>query len=213
MNELYIGVGKGVGAELVSYRRSLGNTVYTIGSGDAENNFKIDWHTVNSADIHKAIKNLPDMDMVFFNQNSSALSTGTFAPGKYSTIELWKQVNYWQQAYFVSCQLPFLVIHELGNRIQPHTKVGWMLSHLIQSHRENYQYADYIGNKYQNYMLMKNFADCHTGKFFGIDPGIITDSDPITVVTQIDQIFNKEDLNGKVMDLTGVVSSITSYFD
>jgi hypothetical protein len=210
MNELYVGTGKGVGAELVRHRRSLGHTVYTISSVDGENNYKVDWKTVNPTDLHRAVKSLPDLDLIFFNQNASALSSKTFLPGNYKALELWQQSKFWQQTYFVSCQLPFMLIHELGKKIQDHTRVGWMLSHLINDHQADYQYADYIGNKYQNYMLMKNFALNHTGNFFGIEPGSLPKSEFVQIINQIDQIFAKDDLNGTVQCLDGTVSSITA---
>jgi hypothetical protein len=210
MNELYIGTGKGIGAELLAHRRSLGHTVYTISSVDGENNFKVDWSTVNPTDLHRAVKSLPALDIVFFNQNASALSQKTFNLKNYKPLELWQQSKYWQQTYFVSCQLPFMLIHELGDRVNEKTRVGWMLSHLINDHTADYQYADYIGNKYQNYMLMKNFASNHPGNFFGIEPGSLPKSDFKQQVDQISQIFAQDDLNGKVFCLDGTISSITT---
>jgi hypothetical protein len=210
MNELYIGIGKGIGAALVAHRRALGHTVYTISSVDGENNYKVDWSTVNPTDLHRAVKALPDLDLVFFNQNASALSNKTFELNNYKPLELWQQSKYWQQTYFVSCQLPFMLIHELGKRIQDHTRVGWMLSHLINDHQADFQYADYIGNKYQNYMLMKNFSQHHVGNFFGIEPGSLPKTNFESQVDQISQIFAHQDLNGKVLCLDGSISSITT---
>jgi len=217
MNELYIGTGKPFAQVLVNHRRQLGHRVYCISSTDGEDTFVVDWSTVTSADLHKIINKLPKLDVILFNQNASSLSQSCFQDHRYSVLQVWQQTKHWQQSYYVSCQLPFELIHSLGNKINCNSLIIWTLSSMITDHTHDPQYADYIAYKYQNYMLMKNFAHSHTGCFFGIDPGQITkglipDSQFVTKAVQFDQLLKQPNLNGKVWVLDGTVSKTTELF-
>ena len=217
MNELYIGTGKRFARELIANRRRLGHRVYCISGQDGEDTFQVDWHTITAADIHKIIRKLPDLDLVVFNQNASSLSAACFEHNQYPTLDLWRQVDHWQQSYFVSCQLPFALIHGLGNKLNQHSHIAWVLSSMITDHKHDEQYADYIAYKYQNYMIMKNFAHNHAGCFFGIDPGqitesIVSDADFATKVDHYNRLLNQPDLNGRVWMLDGTVSKTTDLF-
>lgn len=217
MNELYIGTGKRFAQELIADRRARGNRVFCISSQEAEDTFLVDWLTVTAADVHKIIRKLPALDVVLFNQNASSLSAASFEPNQYPTLDLWRQVDHWEQSYFVSCQLPFAIIHGLGSKLNEQSRIAWTLSSMITDHTHDEQYADYIAYKYQNYMIMKNFAHNHPGCFFGIDPGqitkgIATDADFATKVGQYNQLLAKPDLNGRVWMLDGTVSKTTDQF-
>ena len=214
MNELYIGTGKRFAQELIADRRARGSRVFCISAQDGQDTFQVNWSTVTAADIHKIIRKLPSLDVVLFNQNASSLSAGGFKSDCYPTLDLWRQVDHWQQSYFVSCQLPFAMIHGLGSKLNEHSRIAWTLSSMITDHMHDEQYADYIAYKYQNYMIMKNFAHNRAGCFFGIDPGqitdgIATDADFATKVGQFNQLLDHSDLNGRVWMLDGTISKTT----
>ena len=217
MNELYIGTGKRFARDLVADRRARGHRVFCISSHEGLDTFCINWSTVTAADLHKIIRKLPNLDTVLFNQNASSLSAASFEADRYATLDLWRQADHWQQSYFVSCQLPFVMIHSLGSKINQHSRIAWTLSSMITDHSHDQQYADYIAYKYQNYMIMKNFAHDHSGCFFGIDPGqitegIATDTDFATKIEQYNQLLDQSNLNGKVWMLDGTVSKTTDLF-
>lgn len=217
MNELYIGTGKRFAQELIADRRARGNRVFCISSHEAEDTFCVDWLTVSPADIHKIIRKLPNIDVVLFNQNASSLSSTCFDSDQYPILDLWRQVDHWQQSYFVSCQIPFIMVHSLGSKLSENSRVAWTLSSMITDHQHDQQYADYIAYKYQNYMIMKNFAHNHRGCFFGIDPGQITqgiasDTDFVTKINQYNQLMYQPNLNGQVWMLDGTISKITTLF-
>jgi hypothetical protein len=217
MNELYVGTGKRFAKELIADRRARGHRVYCISGQAGEDTFQVDWHTITAADIHKITRKLPELDVVLFNQNASSLSKSCFESDQYPTLDLWRQIDHWEQSYFVSCQMPFAIIHGLGSKLTEHSRIAWTLSSMITDHTHDEQYADYIAYKYQNYMLMKNFAHNHPGSFFGIDPGqitdgIATDQDFGVKISQYNQLLDQPNLNGQVWMIDGTVSKTTNLF-
>jgi hypothetical protein len=171
---LLIGCGSKFGLTLLESLLQQGWQVFSISGSalpahDNLTQLTVDWHTVSVANMEKYLKSLPDIDLVFCNQNASALAAHNFGVDSYSTVELWKQEKTWAQSYFVSCILPFHIIHTLGSRCTASTKIGWMLSGYVCNHSD-VSNADYIGNKYQNYVLMKAFSEHHPSCFFGVNP-------------------------------------------
>lgn len=171
---------------------------------DVENitTIPVNWNQMSVTNIKEIIRNIPNLDVIFFNQNSSALSADNFKIGNIQSI------SSWQQSYFVACQLPFYLIHSLKHKIS-HAKIGWMLSNLIK-HPVDSQvgYADYIGNKFTNACILKAFSLTSPGCFFGIHPdGIIDDQDSITKASSIVNFINHstvEHLNGHIFSHSGV---------
>lgn len=220
MNELHVGTGKEFAARLIASRRSQGHRVYSITSKptDDPDSHTIDWNTLNMATVHKIVSRLPALDVIVFNQNATALSSKNFQQDHYPTLELWKQIKDWEQAHFVSCQMPFGIVHTA--KLNPDAKIVFTLSSMIVEHQFDYQYADYMSAKYQNFMLMKNFATYRSECYFGIDPGQVTAGiatvDQFAVKTsQFEEILNRssDDLNGRVWMLDGGgVSNITKTF-
>ena len=153
------------------------------------------------AQIEKFLKKLPDIDLIFFNQNSSALNSDDFIKNK-STLNLWQLEKEWNQAYFVSCILPFHVIHTL----KIVHKVVWMLSPLCYHHPDGQiGFADYIGNKYQNYLILKNFSKQNQSIFIGLNPDkLLSSSDDVRIKQMVRFIesINKT-ANGRVFFLDG----------
>ena len=215
---LLVGCGSKFGLNLQQKLLSLGWMVNAISgtsgtdSSSRFNQLTVDWKTVTVADLERFLKKQSNLDLIFFNQNSSALSGQSFANDNYTTVELWKQQKTWAQCYFVSCILPFHIVHTLQNKCSKNTKIAWMLSSFVHSH-SNIDHADYIGNKYQNYLIMKNLSQHHDGCFFGINPESgLNDS------TNIDQLIATMDqptqlLNGKVLFFNGSADSRFDWFD
>lgn len=204
---LLIGCGSKFGLDFLTHLLDDGWDVYSISGSLIDNNnpqlhqMVIDWKSVNVATIESFIRNCPSMDMIFFNQNSSSLAAEYFEKNHYKTIELWKQEKIWQQTYFVSCILPFHVIHSLGDKCDFKTKVGWMLSSYIYDHK-NIGHADYISNKYQNYLVMKNFSKRHDACFFGVNPDNLANTNTPTNIKHLTSFIDnslRENLNGLVI--------------
>ena len=152
---LLIGCGSKFGLKLLNKIYDSGYQIYSISGSDVEqkenlNHLKIDWNSLAVSELQKFLTAVPDVDLIFFNQNSSSLNSSYYKINKFKTLELWKQEKSWAQSYFASCILPFHIIHTLGNKCSPETKIAWMLSSYVYNHKD-IQHADYIGNKYQNY--------------------------------------------------------------
>jgi len=216
MTDLFIGAGKGFGEEFMQYRVSNNHDVFNITSKPAASPkvLSIDWKTVKENELHRWLQSLPKIDFILFNQNSSSLSENSFSQNNYGTLELWKQMAHWKQSYYVSCQLPFQIIHTLGDRLHQNSRICWMLSSMVLVHEHDPGVADYIGNKFQNYMIMKNFANQHPSCFFGIDPGNISGigySEKIQILEKILSLPD-EQLNGKVYCTDGSLSELYGRF-
>lgn len=171
------------------------------------NQIQVDWKNLKITDIEKFLNNLPVQSLIFFNQNSSALgSDNCYKVDSYTKLNLWKQEKDWNQAYFVSCILPFHIIHTLAERCTPETKIGWMLSSLILAHKSTHiQYSDYIGNKYFNYIMIKNFSVHHHSSFFGINPDSLDETgtnENLDKLIKFVSESNRETINNKVFKMT-----------
>ena len=59
-----------------------------------------------------------------------------------------------------------------------------MLSTYIYNHT-NISNADYIGNKYQNYLIMKNFSQVHPSCFIGINPDTLSETGTIDNIKKL----------------------------
>ena len=63
----------------------------------------------------------------------------------------------------------YFLIKTLETNLHHETIIGWMLSSYIDKNKEGVEtHPDYSGNKYTNYMLMKNFNTKY--QCFGINP-------------------------------------------
>lgn len=207
---LLLGCGSKFGRVFNDQLLSAGYTIFNISSTNSDNSkqLTVDWNTVNVAHVEKFLRNCPELDLIFFNQNASALSEPCFNTNSKSTLELWKLEKSWSQSYFVSCILPFHVIQTLGNKCIPSTKIGWMLSSYIYNHPTDQRLglADYIGNKYQNYVLMKTFSQQHRSIFFGINPDNLTNQNYHDTAHQLLMFLENtpaDKLNGKVFYYNG----------
>jgi NAD(P)-dependent dehydrogenase (short-subunit alcohol dehydrogenase family) len=163
----------------------------------------VDWKTLAISDIRRIVKDLSAVDVIFFNQNSCALSFENFKTNKVQSP------SSWQQNYFVACQLPFYLVQALRSNFH-NTKVAWMLSSLIANPQDSQVgYADYIGNKFTNYCIMKSFS-LSAGpneSFFAMHPDGIQDAnDSANKAHNMVKFINNSDvstLNGKIFSHTG----------
>ena len=203
MTDLYVGAGHGFAQYFLQHRAQQGHTCYEVSRGTGPHTITVDWNTMQVNTLHRWLTNLPELDLIFFNQNASALSTESFEPRP--ALQTWHHTQNWQQSYFVSCQLPYVIVQTLGTRITARTRVVWMLSGMITRPFADPGHADYIGNKFQNLLIMRNFANSHAGCFLGIDPGRI-DSVPVhQQIAGLDQVLSqpRSDVNGRVFGLDG----------
>lgn len=102
----------------------------------------------------------------------------------------------------------------LGDRLDQSSRVCWMLSSMIVRHDHDPGYADYVGNKFQNYMLLKNFARQHPSCFLGFEPGNVKGPDISNKISAINEIIARPraETNGRVFDMTGDRSTLFDMF-
>lgn len=216
MTDLFVGAGKGIGQGLHQSRFAAGHAIFHITGKDSvdENTFTVDWASVRESDLHKWLRKLPEIDLIFFNQNSSSLSKESFGKDGYDTIKLWKQLKHWNQSHWVSCRMPFDIIHTLSDRLHSESRVCWMLSSLVVRHNHEPEHADYIANKFQNYLMMKNFARNHPSCFLAFDPGDVSGPIHTSKIQIINDILSrpKSEINGHVFDMSGNESEIYKIF-
>ena len=174
---LLIGCGGTRGARIIKGCEMADLTVTNIGSSVSSihtvKSINIEWKDLDLTALHKILKSIDhQVDFLFFNQNASALSEIDFTDYK-KTVDMWTLVKDWTRSYWLSCQLPYFIIHTLGESISIDAKIGWMLSSYIDKDKDGVSdHADYSGYKFTNYLIMKNFNkkyDC-----FGINPDFET---------------------------------------
>ena len=181
---LLIGCGNQKGERIVNGCIEAGYSVTNIGSGASAiqtvNNIKIEWKDLDIIKLHKILVKINHkVDFIFFNQNASSLSNIDFTQPK-NTLDTWGLVKSWGHSYWLSCQLPYFLIKTLEKNLHHETIIGWMLSSYIDKNKEGVEtHPDYSGNKYTNYMLMKNFNTKY--QCFGINPEFET-SDKIQLL-------------------------------
>lgn len=193
MKALIVGASKGFGKSLVNSLTDQGWTVDTISRGGT---FDVNWQTVDQATLEKFLRGLGTVDFVFFYQNFSALNVKAYQ-NDMPLAELWKLEKHWSQGYFVSSILPYHIIKTVKPK-----RAGWMLSNTSYCHLpETMHFGDYVGNKYQNYVNMKNFSKTEQGCYFGLTPKQESDLD-MPIGDLLDILLN-EDINGKVLYMDG----------
>ena len=75
------------------------------------------------------------------------------------TLDLWSLTKNWTQSYWLSCQMPYVLIKTLENKLDDDCKIGWMLSSYIDKDKSGVlDHPDYSGYKFTNYLIMKNYS-------------------------------------------------------
>tara|TARA_Y100001970_G_scaffold294091_1_gene446706 strand:- start:351 stop:959 length:609 start_codon:yes stop_codon:yes gene_type:complete len=172
---LLIGCGGTRGENIIKGCQQANFKVINVGSSESKlenvENFIIDWKTFHIPQLHKLCKQInQNIDFIFFNQNSSALSKENFTD-TIKTFDLWNLTANWSKSYWLSCQFPFTIIKTLEerNKLDKNATIGWMLSSYIDKNVKGVDdYADYSGYKFTNYLVMKNFNTKY--QCFGINP-------------------------------------------
>jgi hypothetical protein len=135
-------------------------------------NISVNWESLDIPDVHKHLSQFTGIfNFVFFNQNSSSLNLNDFSLNHDDTLEVWRRLSDWKISHWLSCQLPFLVLHTIRKNLNSESKVGWMLSSYIDyRNKGSIDFADYSSYKYFNYLSMKSFGIENQIKTFGIYP-------------------------------------------
>lgn len=202
MNALLVGCGSKFGLKLLQDLLDKGWQVYTIQSSEIDHRdnlyrLTIDWTNLNQATVESFLRKLPKLDLIFFNQNGSALNENNF--DSMNKLELLKLEKNWSQCYFNSCILPFHILHNVKTEVD--SRIIWMLSSYIYNHN-NIQYADYTGNKFQNYMIMRNFSKTKKSCYFGLNPENLYTNQKFDKLLFLLENYNSEN-NGKVLYFDG----------
>lgn len=171
-NILLVGAGSKWGKIFTEYLVTQGCKVDLITSTgiDSENinNHKINWNTFSMSDLDSIVNKLSidTYDLIFFNQNSGGGPNDEyFSPNLDVSLEGWSR-NLW-----IDCQMPYYLIKKLKTKITETTRIGWMLTGLINSEQsEQWKYGGYASAKTTNLHLMRSFSQYNTGIYFGLQP-------------------------------------------
>jgi hypothetical protein len=168
---LTIGCGGGNGSVVIDTLLEKGYNVTNLGNNEhpGATNVQIAWTELQIANLHKLLKFEVPLDFIFFNQNASSLDSAAFDFSNTDTLTVWKLIKNWQHSYWISCQMPFLLLHNLKHNLTPQTKIGWMLSsNMIWNRPDVQKHPDYSSQKYFNYLAMNCFSKHY--QTFGIMP-------------------------------------------
>jgi len=171
-NALLFGGGSKWGASLTKTLINNNYHIDLISSSNFEHSnvdvYSIDWNDCSEQKLNDIINNLKTekYDLIFFNQNSGGGPNDIyFSPDNDFPLE------YWNSAFWVNSQLTYYAVKRLTNKITDHTKIGWMLTGLINGKDpEFWKFAGYASVKSTNLHLMRGFAKYHPGIFFCIQP-------------------------------------------
>lgn len=187
-NVLIIGCGSKLGANMSKCLIDRGYNIYGItGSTITNENIihqKIDWDTVNITECEKFLRSLPEIHLIIFNQNSSALTEDCFKYSNTNVFEVWKRSKKWQQSHYVNCILPVHFLHSLAEskKLSDESIIIWMLSSAILDGNGP---VDYIGQKFQNLQTLKRFAEYNKQIYLGMDPGTLDAEELIKFIESI----------------------------
>ena len=171
-NALILGGGSKWGAFLTATLTQNNYHVDLISSSNYANKnvttYSIDWHNCKEQDIDSIVSSIQTdfYDIIFFNQNSGGGPNDEFyAPGNDFPLE------YWNKAFWLDCQITYYIVKKLSSKITDNTKIGWMLTGLINGADPDYwKFAGYASVKSTNLHMMRGFAKYHPGIFFCIQP-------------------------------------------
>ena len=173
MNALIIGCGNKFGLNLYNNLKQSGYTVWGVTGNKADNHnlLQVNWDTCDIGDFEKFFRQLPQLDLIIFNQNSPALYEDYLNLSCTDIFKVWKGAKKWKQSHYVNCILPSHALHTLSScgKLLATTSVTWILSKSMFGKSDSP--VDYIGQKYQNYMLLKQLSTKNPQTFIGICPG------------------------------------------
>lgn len=175
-NALLLGCGSHNGAVIVETLIDQKFNIVNVGSSTYQHtnvkNIKISWKQLDIESVHRTYSKFDVLfDFVFFNHNSSSLALENFDVANEKTLKNWRLVKDWTHSHWLSCQLPFLILHTIRKNLNSNSKVGWMLSEYIDyQNKSTVNYPDYSSFKYFNYLAMKSFGQKNVFQTFGIYP-------------------------------------------
>jgi hypothetical protein len=190
-NAIVVGGGQGKGAIVVDTLLENGYSVTNIGSSQHPkcNNITVDWKDIDILFVQRHCRFDHPIDFIFFSQNSSSLAEQNFSL-KTDTLQTWTLIKDWTRSNWLSCQLPFLLVHTLRDSIHAETKIGWMLSSYMKHNvKDNNKHPDYSSFKYFNYLQMKCFSEQNNFKTFGIYPDFSVDKSENILYNTILQVL------------------------
>jgi len=202
-NALIIGCGSLYGKDLSESLQNKSYNIYGISSTATPdlNVLTVDWNTCTIPDFEKFLRKLPCLDLIVFNQNSPALTDDYNKLSSVDIFEVWKRAKKWSQSHYVNCILPTHLLHTLvsTNKVSNHTCIAWMLSSSMFG-KNQISPVDYVGQKYQNYIMMKTLAVNNPQIFIGINPGKIDVTNSVKKAKDLtDFLFNnKKEYSGKL---------------
>lgn len=157
-------------------------------------NINILWKDLNIKKIHDICLIDDPVHFLFFNQNSSSLSIDDFATNNYKKLTHWKRIKDWSNSLWLSCQLPYITIHNLEKNLSKDSTVGCMVSSYIDYNKVGTEdHPDYSSFKYFNYLSMKCFGEKNNFKTFGIQPDFNIENSETALRNIINRIlFNQK---------------------
>jgi hypothetical protein len=206
-NALIIGCGSLYGKDLSQSLQNKGYAIYGISGTTTpdQNILTVDWNACVISDFEKFLRKLPCIDLIVFNQNSPALTDNYNKLNSLDIFEVWKRAKKWSQSHYVNCILPTHLLHTLVliNKVNNHTCITWMLSNSMFG-KDQLSPVDYVGQKYQNYIMMKTLALNNPQIFIGINPGKIDATNSVKKAKNLaDFLFNNnKDYSGKLFSQT-----------
>jgi hypothetical protein len=189
---IVVGGGQGKGATIVNTLIENNYSVTNIGSSKHPvcNNITVDWKDIDIPFVQKHCKFDNPIDFIFFSHNASSLSEQNFSL-ETKTLETWRLIKDWTHSNWLSCQLPFLLVHTLRKNIHANTKIGWMLSEYIKhTATGTTKHPDYSSFKYFNYLQMQCFSEQNNFKTFGIYPDFNLDNNEDILYNTIIEILS-----------------------
>jgi hypothetical protein len=151
-------------------------SVINVGSSQFDHamvtNIHVRWNQLTVDSVYKIFNQFDSVfDFVFFNHNSSSLAMSDFDLDHDDVLKKWRLIKDWSRSHWLSCEMPFLILHTIRHNLDSRSKVGWMLSNTVEHGRaHSRQYPDYSSNKFFNYQAMRCFGEVNQFKTFGIYP-------------------------------------------
>ena len=170
---------------------NLGSSVY---SHQNVKNIQTNWNDITVEFIHRIFHHIDhNIDFVFFNQNSSSLCSSDFSLNHDDLLEKWKLVKDWSFSLWLSCQMPFLLLHTLKDKLSQNARVGWMISSYVNYQKEGVsEHPDYSSFKFFNYLALNQFSEQNELLTFGIAPDFNRDSSDTKLKDIIADVLSNE---------------------
>lgn len=176
--------------------------VYNIGSSlhphPLVKNVQTNWEHIDLRFVNKYLPKPKNINFVFFNQNSSSLCMDDFELSNNDILGKYKLLKDWNKSMWLSCQMPFMVLHTLADKLANDCKVGWMLSSNVDHNKKDvHTHPDYSTFKFFNLMAMHCFDDKNNFSTFGIMPHF-NKSTVNKLSDVVEQILNESELHCKI---------------